>query len=169
MRITIIGNCGAGKSTLSKRISKKLKIHHIHLDRFWFEAGGHTLSKNDNEKRDKVRGYIRMRVEEFMKEDSWVSDGWYPRVQTIITERATHIVFLDIPLWRRLVNHVWRALFTKRHHELSRLKDLGFVFKMIHRTLTNDPKMRKFSQENSSKLIHLRSHKEANLFLERLG
>ncbi len=119
MRITIIGNCGSGKSTLARKISKKFNILHIHLDRFWFEAGGHKLKKGASEEKERIRTYIRKKVEEFIKKDSWVSDGWYSRVQPLIAERAEQVVFLNIPLWRRLANHLHRVFFGKRHPELS--------------------------------------------------
>jgi len=102
MRITIIGNCASGKSTLARKISEQFAIPHLHLDRFWFETKGHLLEKDDAEGKERVRACIRAKVEGLIKQDSWVSDGWYSRVQPLIAERADEIVFLDLPLWRRL-------------------------------------------------------------------
>ena len=106
MRISIIGHSSGGKSTLAKRISENLCIPHIHIDRFWFEAGGAKLKPSDVEGMKKARAYIKENVENFIKQDSWVSDGWYHKVQPMISERADHIIFLDIPLYRRLLNHL---------------------------------------------------------------
>ncbi len=169
MRITIIGNCASGKSTFAKRISEKFNIPHIHLDRFWFEANGHTLHKNDIEGIEKVRTYIRKKVEEFIRKDSWVSDGWYSRVQPMIAERADYVLFLDIPLWRRLINHVRRIFFNERHPELSRWDDFKFISEIVSRTFTYGSQMRKFIQENPEKVLHFRSYKEADEFLEKLS
>jgi len=168
MRITIIGNCGSGKSTLARKISEKFNIPHIHLDRFWFEANGHKLRKEDMEGKKKVRAYIRGKVEEFIKQDSWVSDGWYSRVQPLIAERADQVVFLDIPLWRRLVNHLHRVLFVERHSELSRWDDFKFISEIIRRTFTHGVLMRQFVRENPEKVIHLHSHKDADGYLANL-
>lgn len=160
MKITIIGNCGSGKSTLAKRIGEKLNIPHIHLDRFWFEANGHITNKESEEEKEKVRVYIKNKVEELIKLDSWVSDGWYLRIQPLISEKADHVVFLDIPLWRRLANHFYRIFFSERHPELSRLDDLKFTFEIIRRQFSHDPQMRKFIQKYPEKTIHLKSYKE---------
>ena len=168
MRITIIGNCGSGKSTLARKISEQFNIPHIHLDRFWFEANGHTVRKDDVEGKEKVRVRIREKVEEFIKHDSWVSDGWYSRVQPIIAERANYVVFLDIPLWRRLVNHIRRIFFSERHPELSRWDDLKFISEIVRRTFTHGVQMRKFIQENPEKVVHIHSHREADKFLKNL-
>lgn len=168
MRITIIGNCGSGKSTLARKISEKFNIPHIHLDRFWFEANGHTLRKDDTEGKEKVRAQIRGKVEIFIRQDSWVSDGWYSRVQPLIAERADKVIFLDIPLWRRLINHLYRIFFSERHSELSRWDDIKFISEIVRRTFTHGTQMQQFVQENPDKVIHLRSHKEADEFFESL-
>ncbi len=168
MRITIIGNCGSGKSTLARKISEEFSVPHIHLDRFWFEANGHTLRKNDIEGKEKVRAYIREKVVDFIKQDSWVSDGWYSRVQPIIAERADYVVFLDIALWRRLANHVHRVFFSERHPELRRWDDFKFISEIVRRTFTHGVQIQKFIQENPEKVVHLHSHQEANAFVEKL-
>ncbi len=168
MRITIIGNCGSGKSTLARKISEKVCIPCVHLDRFWFESNGHTLKKEDTEAREKVRAYIRTKVEEFVKQDSWVSDGWYSRVQPLIAGRADRVVFLDIPLWRRLVNHLYRIFFSERHPGLSRWDDLKFFFEIIRRTSTHGTQMHQFVKDCPDKVVHLRSYKEVNEYLANL-
>ena len=80
MRISIIGNTSSGKSSLAQRISKKLDIPYLHIDRLWFEGGGHNLRPYETEALEKVRAYIKKNVEDFIKQESWVSDGWYSRV-----------------------------------------------------------------------------------------
>lgn len=168
MRVTIIGNCGSGKSTLARKISEKFNIPHIHVDRFWFEANGHTLPKDNIEGREKVRAFIREKVEEFIKQDSWVSDGWYSRVQPMIADRADYVVFLDIPLWRRLVNHIRRIFLSERHPELSRWEDFKFLYEIVRRTFTHGAQMKKFVRENPLKVKHIRSHSEADAFIAKL-
>jgi adenylate kinase family enzyme len=106
MRISIIGLPGSGKTTLANAISEKLSIPHIHLDRFWFEAGGREGSRTTPpDEMEIIRAYIKEKVTPLIAEDSWVSDGFYPRIQTLIAERVDKIVFLDVPLWTRLMNH----------------------------------------------------------------
>lgn len=169
MRITIIGNCASGKSTLARKISEKFTIPHIHLDRFWFDANGHLLKKGDTEGKEQVQEFIRAETEGLIAQDAWVSDGWYSRVQPLIAERADQVIFLDIPLWRRLVNHFHRVFFTERHSELSRWNDFKFFTEIIRRTFTHGKHMQEFVKEHPEKVVHLRSHKEVDEYFASLG
>jgi adenylate kinase family enzyme len=169
MRITIIGNCASGKSTLARDICSKLYIPYMHLDRFWFEGGGNKLKNNDIKEKEGVRLYIRNKVEEFIKKDSWVSDGWYSRVQPMISERADRIIFLDIPLWRRLVNHLYRIFLKGRHPELNRWDDFIFIFEIIRRTFTHGVAMKKFVKQQGDKVIHIRNYTQAKKYLDSLS
>jgi adenylate kinase family enzyme len=168
MRITIIGNCGSGKSTLARKISQKFNIPHVDLDRFWFEAQGHLLKGPENKER--VQAHVRGKIEEFILQDSWVSDGWSRRAHDKIAARADYIVFLDIPLWRRLMNHLYRVFFTPRHQELSKWDDVKFTYQVVRRTFTQGVQMRQFMRtQPREKAVHLRSYAAAEQFLERLA
>jgi adenylate kinase family enzyme len=142
MRISIIGQPASGKSALATAIGKKFGIPHLHIDRFYFEA--RALPK------DGMRAYIKKKVEEYIQQESWVSDGWYSRVQPIIAVRADKIIYLDIPFFVRLRNHFHRAIFDDRHPELSAWDEVTFVFDMIKRIFTHAPKMEKFTRETLS-------------------
>lgn len=167
MRIAVIGNCGSGKSTFAQKISSKFGIPYLQLDRLWFEGGGHLIKKDDMNA-ETVKSYIKDKVDEFTKQDSWVSDGWQNRVQPLIKERADKLIFLDIPLWRRLFNHLKRVVFEERHQELSKWNDFMFTIEIIRRTFTHGPQMREFVAQNIEKAIILKSHKEANTYLSNL-
>ena len=66
MRISIIGHAASGKSTLAQKISEKLQIPHLHIDRLWFESGAHKfLRQNDIKNLDKARGWIKTKVNEW--------------------------------------------------------------------------------------------------------
>jgi len=168
MRISIIGNCGSGKSTLAHKISETFSVPHIHIDRFWFEAEGHLPQNKDEEGKKRVHARIEERVRAAVAGDSWVTDGWYRRAQPLITERADQIVFLDIPLWRRVINHLWRVFFTARHEELSRFADLKFTYQIIRRTFTQGPQMQEYVAQYPERAVHLRSYKEADEYLAHL-
>ncbi len=169
MRISIIGHCSSGKSTLAKRISEKLKIPHLHIDRLWFKSGTYKLLKpKDSEELEKARAYMKAKVEDFIKQKSWVSDGWYSRLQPMITDEADQLIFLDIPLWRRLRNHLSRIFLSERHKELNMWDDIKFILEIIARTFNRGPKIQKFVEENRGKLLVLKSHKEADQYLANL-
>lgn len=168
MRISIIGQPGSGKSTLSRKISEKFGIPHLHIDRFWFESGGNKLKSGDIEGKEKVRIYIKEKVEDFIKQDSWVSDGTYPRVQSIIVEHANYIIFLDIPLYRRLFNHIKRMFKYEKHKEVTRWEDFKFIYQIIRRTFLKGPIIRRFVSEHSDKVKIFKNYKEVEEYFNTL-
>lgn len=168
MRIDIVGLPATGKSTLAEAISKKLSIPHIHLDRFWFESGGHN-GASTTPNIEEVRAQVRVRAIEAFKTNDWVSDGTYLHIQDLIASQADQIVFLDLPLWRRLLNHAVRMLQPeKRHKETSLWDDITFFWEIIKRTYTTTPKLQRFIGEHSEKVLILRSYKEIDAYLKNL-
>jgi adenylate kinase family enzyme len=169
MKISIIGQAGSGKSTLARKISEKFNVPHLHIDRFWFESGGDKLRKGEIEKRDKVRVYMKEQVVDFLKkQNSWVSDGWYPRVQTIIAEQADQILFLDISLYRRIFNHLQRVFKTERHKEITKWDDFKFIYQIIRRTFIKGPKIRQFVRDHVDKVKIFRNYNEVKEYLNTL-
>ena len=169
MKISIIGQPGSGKSTLASKISKKFNIPHLQLDRFWFEYGGNKLKPGDIEGTEKVRAYMKESVISFInKNDSWVSDGTYPRVQSIIVEHADYVIFLDIPLYRRLFNHTKRIFKSDRHKELTKWKDFKFIYQIIRRTFLKGPKLRQFVLDHPDKIKVYKNYKEIELYFNNL-
>lgn len=169
MRITILGLPGSGKSTLAKRIAEKLQIPYIHIDRYWLEAGGGHNSRSTPDP-ERAHAHVREKVLEAIEADSWVSDGVYGRIQPEIAKSADVVVFLDIPLWRRLLNHAARTLHRKdRHREMTFWSDMGFFIEMIRRDLTKKTKIRNLVNAHQAKAIILRSRKEINEYLQTLN
>jgi adenylate kinase family enzyme len=167
MRITIVGNAGSGKTTLAKKISERLHIPRLEIDRYWLEADGHK-AKHGSQDKERVQAYVKEHVEKFIEQDSWVSDGWYRKIQPVIAQRADKVIFLDIPLSRRLMNHA-RRMFGERHKELNTWDDIKFFYEIVRRQFIHDPRIRAFVEANSNKAIILRSYKEAEKFLSGLG
>jgi adenylate kinase family enzyme len=167
MRISIIGHSSSGKSTLARKISKKLNIPHLHIDSFLFEAGGAKLNSSDKGM-EKVRVYIKEKVVNFIKQDSWVSDGWYSHVQPIVSGQTDYIIFLDIPLHRRLFNHLKRMLKSDGHKELTKWDDFKFFYKIVRRTSIKDPEIRQFVREHSDKVKIFKNYKEVEKYLNTL-
>ena len=168
MRIDIVGPPASGKSTLAMEISRKLSIPHIHLDRFWFENGGRQ-SRLTTPNIEQVRERIREKTLEAIKDEAWVSDGTYLHIQDEVVNRADVLIFLDVPLGRRLLNHAKRAfLEPKMHKEVNMWDDLTFFVELIRRTYTSGPKLRNFVHEHKDKMIVLRSNKEIDTYLSSL-
>ena len=170
MKISIIGLPGSGKSTLAKAIHEKLNIPHIYIDRFWLEAGGEETKRGDNPERNRVREYVKERVREAIAQESWVSDGFYSRLQSEVASSADILVFLDIPIMERLLNHIVRT-FTerKRHAEVSFWDDVRFIPEVVRRTFRTGPKLKAFVLQYPDKLKILRSRREIAAFIHTLG
>jgi adenylate kinase family enzyme len=166
MKISVIGGPGSGKSTLAKKVSDKLKIPYLQIDRLWFESGGNKLKANDD--KEKVRAFIQEKVLEFIKQDAWISEGWYSRVQPLITKEADILIFLDIPLYQRIWNHLKRTFKSERHKELTKFDDLIFIHEIIRRQFKVMPKMRKFVEENKNKVKIFKNHKDADKYVSTL-
>lgn len=175
MKITIIGYSGSGKTTLAKKISKKLSIPHIQLDRFWFEAGGLEIMNKKTpeyqEQHERVRAIIRKRIQDAMEGDSWVSDGFYRRFQSEISDKADILIYLDVSLWRRLYNHLKRALFGRndRHKELNFWNEITFFPEMIRRHFEYKPKFKEYFDTYGDRVVVLKGRKQIDDFVANLS
>ncbi|KAG2364578.1 hypothetical protein BDR07DRAFT_1470819 [Suillus spraguei] len=101
-RVHIVGNSGVGKSTLSTYIATKLNVPYISLDALFFGPGWATPSAD--EFRERVAGVLTQNSK------SWVIDGNGIQSATLISDRATDTIWLDLPLWVYLPRLCWRTL-----------------------------------------------------------
>lgn len=168
MRITILGMPGSGKSTLARLIAKKEGVTHINLDQFWSEGGGGHNSKTTPDP-ERTQEYVKEKTLEAIQAESWVSDGVYSLVQNEIAGRADSIIYLDIPLWQRLVNHVNRLLNRReRHDQMTLWADIEFCMEM----LKPDPKkvrnIEGFLERYQDKTIILKTRKDIARYVEAL-
>lgn len=89
MRLTVIGNGGSGKTTLSLRLAEQLKLPLFHMDRIIWQP---NWARTPDEE-------IRAELESLIAHPEWLIDGLGP-LWTIERrlEIADRIVFLDYPL-----------------------------------------------------------------------
>ncbi len=166
MRISIIGFSGSGKTRLAKALSKQLSIPHLHMDRLWISLGGHNVEKSNTELREAVSSQIKAHVIQFIAQKSWVTDGWYYQSQIEIAKRATIIIFLDISLWRRIINHLHRTFTPNdRHPEFSIFDNILFLYQLVKRTWVYKKKMNELMKEHKEKLVVLKSRQEIEQYL----
>jgi len=170
MKLSIIGHCGSGKTTLAKKIAQRSNVPRLELDRLFFELGGNDVPRSDVAGREMVGKHIHEAVTTFLAEHtSWVSDGLYPAEQAAIANSADEIVYIDIPLWRRQYNHLTRILLGKdRHPEISLTQDLHFTWDMIRRTKKGQPHIEELCRNYTDKLTVLNSYKAVDAFFEDL-
>jgi adenylate kinase family enzyme len=167
MKITILGLPGSGKSTLAKKISKQENIPYINIDGFWHEGGGDYNSRTTPDP-EKTHAYVQEKVLESIKQDSWVSDGFYPLIQVDVSEQAGTIIFLDISLWKRLINHVKR-IFTGSKSEMTLWGNIAFFFEMIKMGSSGTARVYKFLENYKEKVVILKSRKESNEYIRKLN
>ncbi|MBB4078000.1 adenylate kinase family enzyme [Lewinella aquimaris] len=105
-RVLITGCCGAGKSTLARKLSDVTGLEVIHLDENYWKAGWQETEKA--EWTEKVRALA--------SKPTWIMDGNFAGTLDLRIERADTIVYLDYRtitcLWRitrRIVRYHWRV------------------------------------------------------------
>lgn len=93
-RILIIGNPGAGKSTLATQLGRIVNLPVIHLDQYFWQKG--WVAMESEKWRDNVR--------EMVARNEWIIDGNFDSSLDIRLPRAEVVIFLDFPthvcLWR---------------------------------------------------------------------
>ncbi|WP_284125389.1 P-loop NTPase family protein [Parerythrobacter aestuarii] len=100
-RVLVIGPCGAGKSTASRRIAAVLALPLHHLDRLHWKAGWVEGSKEE----------LHELLAPILAEDRWIIDGNYGSTMQQRIVRSDAVIYLDYPvslcLWRA-AKRVWR-------------------------------------------------------------
>jgi adenylate kinase family enzyme len=103
-RYSVVGTTGSGKSTLGKRLARRLGFDFIELDALHWEPGW-------NEAAPEV---FRARVETATQSEGWVCAGNYHAVREVVWGRAQACVWLDFPFptifWRLLKRTIRRAI-----------------------------------------------------------
>ncbi|RLK22917.1 adenylate kinase family enzyme [Micromonospora sp. M71_S20] len=85
-RILIVGSAGAGKSTLSREVARRLDLPLIHLDRHYWQPGWVALGD----------ARWRATVAELADRPAWVMDGNYGGTLDLRLPRADLLVFCDL-------------------------------------------------------------------------
>ena len=84
-RVSIIGCCGAGKSTLSKKLHSITKLPLIHLDREFWSEGWTPSDKED----------FQIRMNSIYQQDEWIIDGHYISTMNARLARSDTVFHLD--------------------------------------------------------------------------
>ncbi len=104
-RIVVGGSTGAGKSTFTGELARRLGVPHVELDALHWDPGWTPAPREE----------FRRRVAAALPPDGrWVVDGNYRAVRDISWGRADTLVWLDYPLplvfWRLARRTLWRGL-----------------------------------------------------------
>jgi adenylate kinase family enzyme len=99
-RVSVGGTAGSGKSTLARELAGILKVPHLELDGVFHQPGWAPLPAEE----------FRARVAEFTSQASWITDGNYSLVRSLIWERADTVAWLDLPRHLVMRRLIWRTL-----------------------------------------------------------
>lgn len=90
MRIAVIGSSGAGKTTFSRTLGRRLGLPVVELDAINWQAGWRDLVTHDPE------AFVRL-AGEALAGERWITDGNYSLVMAHVWPRVTDAVWLDYP------------------------------------------------------------------------
>jgi adenylate kinase family enzyme len=99
-RVTVIGGCGAGKTTLARALAAAHGAPHVELDAL-YHGPGWTPAPDDD---------FRARVDAATVGPAWVVDGNYGQVRELTWGRADTLVWLDYPRWITMPRVVRRSV-----------------------------------------------------------
>lgn len=102
-RISIIGGCGTGKTTLSNNLSKELGIPAYHLDAINYHE---NWVARDKEERDSM-------IKEIIKKAEWIADGTYITTIDERLEASDIVIFLDYSTSEQMRGVIKRLLKDK--------------------------------------------------------
>ena len=165
-KVLVIGCCGAGKSTLSKKLSDQLELPIIHLDKVYWKPNWIESPKEEFEKK----------VKELIQNESYVMDGNYSSTLAMRLKEADTLVYLDYPTWmcfwrviKRIIKYhgTTRPDMTEGCHERFDFAFLHYVLAFRWIAATRIEKILK-KGDYHAKVIRLSNDKAVTAFLQSI-
>lgn len=165
-RIMVIGCCGCGKTTLSRKLALKLNLPLVHLD---------VLNWRDNWNQVTHEEFDRLLLDE-VKRNKWVIDGNYNRTIPMRLKYCDTIIYMDYPRLVCLFRAIKRILkgYGKSRSDMGgncpERFDMDFLKFIWNFNKNNRRKYLLMLDEaaDKKKVILLRSRKDCLGFLQKL-
>ena len=165
-RVMIIGNCGAGKSTLAKKIHDLTQLRLIHLDQEYWLPGWIEPDL----------GIWSQKLTDLVNQDEWIIDGNYGSTMEMRMKRADTIVLMEVSTWKSMIRVIKRVI---KHYGRTRddmaagcdeRLDLSFLHYVLVYNFTRKPanerKIKTFGQGKT--IVRLKSNRDIEHYLSGL-
>ncbi|CAG7642481.1 hypothetical protein PAESOLCIP111_04345 [Paenibacillus solanacearum] len=146
-KILIIGIVASGKTTLAKRLSKKMNIPWYELDAIVHHRTPTGRYKRTAEEQIEV-------IMEIDNRGEWIFEGTDRTSYQCLYQMADTIIFLDTPLWKRKIRILTRFIKQKLGIESCHYKPDFLMLKMMYKWT------RDFEQDRSRFEAKLNSYSE---------
>lgn len=168
-RIIVAGTSGAGKTTIARRIAERLGLSCVEIDSLFHGPGWVP------------RESFVIDVDRFSAQKRWVTEWQYEVVRDLLAERATTMVWLDLPrslvMWqvmrRTLVRRVRRVEMWNGNREgplYEFFVDRNHIVRWAWRThaSTRNRIMLAIEEHPHLDVVQLRSRRDARAWVESL-
>jgi adenylate kinase family enzyme len=164
-KVMVIGCCGAGKSTFSKKLQERTGLQLIHLDQEYWHPNWQETPKELWEKN----------VQELVLQPNWIMDGNYSGTLDIRIREADTLIYLDYPTMTCL----WRVLKRSLRHWHKERPDMAegcnerfnwafFYYVATYNQTRRTALLNKLKQINKKEIYIFRNDREADDFLTQI-
>lgn len=164
-KIMIIGCCGSGKTTLAKKLSNKLNLPLIHLDKLNWRDNWQNISKEE---------FDDLLWAEVIK-PTWIIDGNYERTIPLRLKYCDTVIYMDYSRISCLYGVIKRVVmgYGKSRPDMGGYCPERFDFDFIKFVWNFNKNNRKryydiLSREEDIQVIILRNRRQAAHFLQGL-
>jgi adenylate kinase family enzyme len=166
LRFSVIGTSGSGKTTLARALAARLGLPFVELDSIFHQPNWVPLSD----------GEFRTRVSALVDTECWVIDGNYVAVRDLVWDRATTIVWLDLPRWQIMAQVIWRSvtraatgaeLWNGNRERWSALVDRDHPIRWAWRTYHD--RRQRYEELSDARWVRLRSRRDMQRWLDEVA
>ncbi|NNE67489.1 MAG: DNA topology modulation protein [Pyrinomonadaceae bacterium] len=165
-RVLVVGSCGAGKSTFSRKLQEKTDLPLIHLDRYYWKPDWVESSVEE----------WTAKVSELISGDKWIIDGNYGGTMDLRMKRADTVIWLDLPRYLCIYRVLKRTLSANSSARPDMAEgceerfELDFLKYVWNFRRDKNPKIeRRFDRvHEQARLIRFRRSSEPMAFLDGL-